>query len=279
MDESDSTVALSKLANEHDLTEVVSIPNFLRKTYEILQSNEFGDLICWSEDGRAVVIKQPAEFALQVLPKYFKHSNLSSYIRQLNMYNFRKKKTSNLECFVHDCFQKDRKDLLAKIKRKKSESTLPTATQQLSKKGHPSMKPANSFENDRLMEENKLLKKFQADLAQRFYETERKVVDLSNQNQMLSNHLQNVMLRVSLQAKGSLGAYQEQMPHKIEYDPTLSFQGSTSPQMPSVLYHPVNMDNNLRLQGINLSWAIQMPQTNNSILPTVLSTTPNLSGH
>ena len=62
-------------------------PNFLLKLYQILETNEFSSIIEWGENGRFFVVKNMNEFTEKVLPKYFKHNNYASFVRQVNNKN------------------------------------------------------------------------------------------------------------------------------------------------------------------------------------------------
>lgn len=94
-------------------------PAFLEKLFDILDDSSYSSYISWQPDGTSFIIKKVNEFSEKVLPKYFKHSNIQSYIRQLNMYGFSKTRhDSNHREFSHKLFQRDRRDLLQYIKRK-----------------------------------------------------------------------------------------------------------------------------------------------------------------
>jgi len=100
-----------------------NIPAFLIKTYDILENPVHSDIISWNKDGTAFIVKNVNEFSEKILPKYFKHNNFSSFVRQLNMYDFHKSKQDNKENeFKHKLFKRGHKHLLADIKRKGSEN-------------------------------------------------------------------------------------------------------------------------------------------------------------
>lgn len=112
-------------------------PVFLQKTYDMIESSP-ESVACWSENGESFIIKLPREFAKTMLPRYFKHNNFSSFVRQLNFYGFRKHKkdeivitnvndeTKNWWEFYHEKFVRGKEELMAQIRRKTySEPTSP----------------------------------------------------------------------------------------------------------------------------------------------------------
>ncbi|KAM0935109.1 putative transcription factor HSF-type-DNA-binding family [Dioscorea sansibarensis] len=91
---------------------------FLTKTYQLVDDPTIDDVISWNEDGSTFIVWRPAEFARDLLPKYFKHNNFSSFVRQLNTYGFRKIVPDRWE-FANDCFRRGEKRLLCDIHRRK----------------------------------------------------------------------------------------------------------------------------------------------------------------
>jgi hypothetical protein len=66
-------------------------PGFVSKLFEIFSDPSRRPGVCgWARDGTTIVVQRISEFERSVLPLYFKHNNYTSFVRQLNMYNFHK---------------------------------------------------------------------------------------------------------------------------------------------------------------------------------------------
>ncbi|KAG6578161.1 putative HSF-type DNA-binding [Phytophthora cinnamomi] len=110
---------------------------FLEKTYELLERCP-PELASWTARGDSFVVKQPMAFAEHVIPTYFKHRKFSSFVRQLNLYGFRKVRATSAAAdeaaetedaaedaspkgwweFRHERFVRGRRDLLCEIRRR-----------------------------------------------------------------------------------------------------------------------------------------------------------------
>lgn len=102
------------------------LPSFVVKLYQILRKPCYASYIRWNEDGNGFIIVDPSEFSTFVLAENFKHNNISSFVRQLNKYGFRKIKSEEAVKkalgpkvweFMHRNFRRGREDLLGLISR------------------------------------------------------------------------------------------------------------------------------------------------------------------
>ncbi|XP_062980793.1 heat shock factor protein 2 isoform X2 [Elgaria multicarinata webbii] len=109
-----------------------AVPAFLSKLWALVGDAPSNQLITWSQNGQSFLVLDEQRFAKEILPKYFKHNNMASFVRQLNMYGFRKvvhvdsgivklERDGPVE-FQHPYFKQGREDLLEHIKRKVSSS-------------------------------------------------------------------------------------------------------------------------------------------------------------
>ena len=100
------------------------MPEFILKLYSILEKNELDSIIGWGPTGTEIVIKDVRRLERSVLPHFFRHNKLESFVRQLNMYNFRKlnkfSKMRNRELyFQNEHFRQGNIESLVFIRRKK----------------------------------------------------------------------------------------------------------------------------------------------------------------
>lgn len=105
----------------------VSFPSKLYSMLDEAESEGHADIVSFLPDGKSFMIHKPDELARELLPKYFRTSRLSSLQKQFSLYGFRSIRSGpNHGAIRHECFQRDRKELVAQIRRKKQ--TVPGAS-------------------------------------------------------------------------------------------------------------------------------------------------------
>ncbi|CAO3595215.1 unnamed protein product [Absidia cylindrospora] len=110
------------------------VSTFITKLYGMIGDQKYQQLITWNPSGASFLVCNATRFSEEVLPVYFKHSNFSSFVRQLNMYGFHKINKSlrgqrgfnenEIWEFSHSKFLYGRPELLEGIKRKAMDSEM-----------------------------------------------------------------------------------------------------------------------------------------------------------
>lgn len=104
-----------------------TVPRFVMKLWSMVNDPETNSVIGWTTDGTEFYITNHTVFYQELLPAFYKHNNMSSFIRQLNLYGFKKVKLLHSDSlryeqdtvlFHHVSFVRDHPELLSGIHRK-----------------------------------------------------------------------------------------------------------------------------------------------------------------
>jgi len=99
---------------------------FVYTTFEMASNVENAAAVGFTEDGTALEIRDATILSENVLPKYFRHKNVTSFYRQLNSHGFRTTRSISMDIahtFSHEMFRRGRDDLLSAIVRKKKDKS------------------------------------------------------------------------------------------------------------------------------------------------------------
>ena len=168
---------------------------FLARLYDMVNDPKTDQAIQWTTTVSASPEQGASAFTItdnmllekHWLPKFYKHANFTSFVRQLNQYQFRKLEAKRWT-FGHEAFVRHRPELLVNISRKRKESESGFGQQNNLKKVATGAASNGTNERESKLETNERESKLEA-YVQQLSETLQRVVDQHAEMQLQLNEL------------------------------------------------------------------------------------------
>ena len=160
--------------------------SFLKKLNAMLNDKNLEKYIKWDKEGKTIIIPDEKKFSEIVLPKCFSHNNFSSFVRQLNLYNFKGKRQKGgylqyeNKNFFKKMTDKDIENFEAKVSKNKRIK--------LNKKNYGKTNLNNIDNNSEIFEVDKNYNEFRGKLDKCLDEIE----EILNYQKQLYNEIENL---------------------------------------------------------------------------------------
>ena len=256
---------------------------FLSKLYDILDNTTYKEIIYWNKEGKGIIIANVNEFSTMILPKYFRSSTYSSFVRQLNLYGYHKIQglIEEGEGYEHDKLNKNStmEDFQEILKLKKRRNLLMKYLNKYSKDNFKNIFKRNNYDDEEnilkfLFEQNEKNMKIINQSKKEIEKLERQNRKFYNELQLykngnniilkniMKNILNNIIKEKKCQKSKNLGElFKKYLYHLKIYNPFLEFKNNNNSKYKIEKVENLNFDpkfgnelnSNLNYNNININ--------------------------